>query len=339
MADSRLELIEIPAESVKGPVPVAVLLPPGFDAAGEPLPLCLNLHGGGENSDFLGRIKPSIDALWADGSLPRMVHVMADTGPLSWYWHWDDFLIDELPAWMAQRYHTRTDPAGTAIMGISMGGFGSLNLAFKHPTRFAGLAALEPGVEPAFRYRDIAPRNAFYHFADANRERFGDPVDEAAWARESPAALARDNADAIRSTALKIYLEVGDRDVLNLHDGTEFLHRVLWELDIRHEYHLVYGADHVGVSLLPRHQEAYRFLGAALTPKPVQTTPYEPNAQERAWSDWIQNAMVGPAPQRNDILSERARGFIEYSFRERIAEATSADPTMARNYARLPEPR
>jgi len=59
---------------------------------------------------------------------------------------------------------------------------------------------------------------------------------------------------------------------LNLHDGVEFLHRVLWDHGIEHEYHLVHGADHVGASLPARMTAVFRWLGATiqhtLTPEP-----------------------------------------------------------------------
>jgi S-formylglutathione hydrolase len=59
-------------------------------------------------------------------------------------------------------------------------------------------------------------------------------------------------------------LEVGDNDFVNAHDGTEFLHRVLWDLDISHEYHLVRGADHGGPTFRPRMRATYAWLTAAL---------------------------------------------------------------------------
>lgn len=54
--------------------------------------------------------------------------------------------------------------------------------------------------------------------------------------------------------------------------GTEYLHQVLWEEKIRHEYRLYHGADHVGRSLGPRTDAAYAFLGGTLLegePDPV----------------------------------------------------------------------
>ena len=60
--------------------------------------------------------------------------------------------------------------------------------------------------------------------------------------------------------------------MLWLYEGAEFLHRVLWDQKIRHEYRLYYGADHIGRTLGPRTAQAYLFLAGTLTdpaPDPV----------------------------------------------------------------------
>jgi S-formylglutathione hydrolase len=95
-------------------------------------------------------------------------------------------------------------------------------------------------------------------------ELIGPRRDAALFEANQPAARARDNAQAIREQELAIYLEAGDADALHAHDGAEFLHRVLWDLDVSHEYHLVRGADHAGPTIVPRLQAAFRWLGAAL---------------------------------------------------------------------------
>ncbi|MBD3646970.1 MAG: hypothetical protein HUJ31_05830, partial [Pseudomonadales bacterium] len=80
------------------------------------------------------------------------------------------------------------------------------------------------------------------------------------------ANMAIDAADRIRSSGLQIYVEAGDEDQFWLYEGAEFLHRVLWDQKIRHEYHLVRGAEHVGPSMGPRSEEAIRFLFRSLEP-------------------------------------------------------------------------
>jgi S-formylglutathione hydrolase len=70
---------------------------------------------------------------------------------------------------------------------------------------------------------------------------------------------------------------------LNAHDGAEALHRELWQLDIRHEYHLLRDADHVGPTLAPRLLEAFRWTG-------VHThgiAHVELSAEERALHEYV----------------------------------------------------
>jgi Tetracyclin repressor-like, C-terminal domain len=74
----------------------------------------------------------------------------------------------------------------------------------------------------------------------------GGTGDRDAYARNHVVARLRRNAGAIRRNDLAIMLKCGDNDCFNLHDGTEYLHRALRDLDVSHDYHLIRGADHVG---------------------------------------------------------------------------------------------
>ena len=59
---------------------------------------------------------------------------------------------------------------------------------------------------------------------------------------------------------------VRDQDLFYIDQGTEFVHRVLFDAGISHEYRLVKGADHVGASLVPRSLDAFAFIGRQLNP-------------------------------------------------------------------------
>ena len=72
-------------------------------------------------------------------------------------------------------------------------------------------------------------RNAWYRMPAMEVAVWGDPFDEVAWLADNPATLLRNNAEAVRASGLEIYLKVGDQDYINLHDGAEFMHRVLWD--------------------------------------------------------------------------------------------------------------
>ena len=167
----------------------------------------------------------------------------------------------------------RRPTPGTFITGISMGGMGSLRLAVKYPEVFQAVASLEPAIEPALAYDDITPRDKIGRpdgNPEAVRDRillkqiYGDPIDKDYRAANHPRAIIK--KDPSRLLGLGIYLEVGDQDLFYIDQGTEFVHRVLFDAGISHEYRLVKGADHVGASLAPRSLDAFAFIGRQLNP-------------------------------------------------------------------------
>lgn len=93
---------------------------------------------------------------------------------------------------------------------------------------------------------------------------FGKPVDPDYWAVNNPASIVASPPDRLRDSGLQIYFEAGDEDQFWFYEGAEFLHQTLWNQKIKHEYHLVRGADHVGASARERTMEAYRFLARNL---------------------------------------------------------------------------
>ena len=227
---SAIELFDLESVAMGASVPTSVLLPPGFDQLrSEALPLVVWLHGGGGDRQQLGQFQPWIDELSARNVLPPMVFASFSSTPFSGFLGpWERFIADELPQAVGKRYGTRTDRDGLVIAGMSMGGYGALKSAFRSPESYVAVAAMEPSVEPTLTALPNHTRNTWHRGPAA-----------ALGPADNPARQAHDNAAAIRASGLAIYLEVGDEDFLNLHDGTEFVHRVLWDHDIRHEYHLV----------------------------------------------------------------------------------------------------
>ncbi|MGI9623282.1 MAG: hypothetical protein ACR2PK_10635, partial [Acidimicrobiales bacterium] len=67
MDDANLHLLDVEAETLGAPVPLAVATPPGFDPDGASLPLCRVLHGGGGDRSKLEGDLASIAASWAGG--------------------------------------------------------------------------------------------------------------------------------------------------------------------------------------------------------------------------------------------------------------------------------
>lgn len=273
-ADTHLVRGRIETGLVPGPVAYHALLPSGDEASLEPgLPLLLLLHGGGGDEGFLDDMRPAIEQAWASGALPPLVVVTPGAGRslyLDWKdgsQRWETFLIDEFLPRVRERFRTSRAREHTLVSGISMGGLGSLRLAFKHPDVFGAVAALEPGIEAATRWSEVTLRDTFYRQGSVYPERFGDPVDAGHWAANSPVHLAAAEGHRIAAAHLAIYFECGDRDMFYLDYGAERLHRLLFDQDISHEYRLVRGADHVGPSIPGRMHDALAFLGRQLAPE------------------------------------------------------------------------
>jgi S-formylglutathione hydrolase len=185
--------------------------------------------------------------------------------------NWEDFVIKDLLPYMRKNFNVVKGREGTFITGISIGGMGALRMAVKYPDVFQAVASQEPAIEPALAYDEITLRDKIGRPDGAGlqdrillKRIYGDPIDKDYWAANNPATIiARDPS---RLLGLGIYLEVGDQDLFYIDQGTEFVHRVLFDAGISHEYRLVKGADHVGASLVPRSLDAFAFIGRQLNP-------------------------------------------------------------------------
>jgi S-formylglutathione hydrolase FrmB len=167
--DPRLEEWTLRTAALAGPTRVRVLLPPGYgDDPARRYPVLYLLHGA--NSD---------DTSWTrDGDVERitararLIVVMPDGGADGWYtdWYagdrtvqprWETYHVGELVPWIDATYRTVAAGRGRAIAGLSMGGYGALSYAARHPGTFAAAAsfsgALEIGSEAAWGPRRDAP--------------------------------------------------------------------------------------------------------------------------------------------------------------------------------------
>lgn len=261
---------EVSLAETPGPLEYALLRPAGEHTA--PLPLLYVLHGGGGSRQYLERVAPALEQGWTEGWLPPLVAVTPTVPPHAMYMNlfdgserWEDALGHGLPQHL-RAAHGVSDQV--LLCGPSLGGAASLRLAFKYPRRFQGVAALAPGIQPAFELDAVDPSDAFWRGHISMDRAFGSPMNAAYWRANNPVALARDQAALLREAGLAIYLECGDQDHFGLYRGAEFLHRVLFDAKVSHEYRLVRGADHVGATLPSRFRDALGFLAKVLVAPP-----------------------------------------------------------------------
>jgi S-formylglutathione hydrolase len=252
------------------PVPYAVLTPAGHSDSA-PLPLCIVLMGGGGSRQNLVDMQSLLDRWLSEGAFPPMIFATPSPG-MSYYLEdpdeqvrWESFLAQEFVPHLQAACNLGADPHSTAITGISMGGYGALKTAFSHPQVFGAVAAMQPMLEPGLSAGDIGARNRIHHVAGGPARLIGAGRDPALFEANNPANLAGRNAESIRQGGLAIYIDAGDEDLVNAHDGAEFLHRVLWDLDLSHEYHLVRSGDHGGPTMHPRMRAMFAWTGAVIS--------------------------------------------------------------------------
>ncbi len=204
----RLEQLRVFSPALGHEANVRVLTPAGFDPNQDHLPVLWLLHGGfGSAADWTA----AGDAEALTAGLP-MVVVMPDAGIGGWYtdWkrgtaegpqRWETFHLDELRPFVEARYQTRTDRGGRAVAGLSMGGFGAMSYAARHPDRFGFAASfsgavdlLHPGVTAIVGISPLAHEGV-------PGDIFGLPVvDDANWRAHNPVDLAAN----LRNTELQL---------------------------------------------------------------------------------------------------------------------------------------
>ncbi|HEV2447386.1 MAG TPA: alpha/beta hydrolase-fold protein, partial [Candidatus Sulfopaludibacter sp.] len=300
-------------------------------AHGESVPLCLLLLGAGGTRESLFDLQEQFDRWWADGVVPPMV-IATPTAGLDYYMEdpagpirWDSFFTEGFIPHLRAAWRIG---GPTVLAGLSGGGYGALKLAFAQPRLFAAVAAMQPMLEPGLRESDVGPRNRLHHSAGGPPQLVGPTRNAAIWEANNPANRARANAQRIRESDLAIYLEAAERDFLNAHDGAEFLHRLLWDLDLPHEYHLVHGADHGGPTMRPRLRAMFAWLGSLWNP------PAADAAVEDAAAAWLQSGMQGKPPAGATTTNAFIR-LLRTRFEPLRAQAAQADPTAKRNFGRL----
>jgi pimeloyl-ACP methyl ester carboxylesterase len=143
-----------------------IAYPPGH-GPGSALPLAISLHGfGGDHTSGLGRISlaQALAARQAGRPLAPMALVSVDGGGLYWNRHPGDdpmaMLVHELIP-MCQRVGLGTSSHSIGVIGISMGGYGALLLAEKHPRLISAVAAISPAIWTTYADARAANAGAF----------------------------------------------------------------------------------------------------------------------------------------------------------------------------------
>jgi len=171
--------------------------PPGHHPGAE-LPLVVMLHGyGGSHADAVAGMSAAQALALRPGGRPLapMAMVTVDGGDGYWNPHPGDdpmaMVIHELIP-RCQRLGLGRRPGRIAALGISMGGYGALLYAEKHPRLFGAVAAISPAVWTSYAQARQANPGAY---ASAAAFRANDVVTYAAALAGRPVRVASGYAD------------------------------------------------------------------------------------------------------------------------------------------------
>ncbi len=164
---SGAQVIDFTIDSrlVHGTLPAVAVIPPGTTGAGRPLLVFLHGKGGNQDTSLTSQMFAALAAQGAGA--PDIVFPYG--GPDS-YWHnradgaWGSYVTDEVIPRALALVHA--DPRRVAIGGISMGGFGALDIARLHRGRFCAVGGHSAAVY--FSYPGSAA-GAFDNPADFGR--------------------------------------------------------------------------------------------------------------------------------------------------------------------------
>lgn len=149
--DARMTELTFTTPALGAPVKVRVLVP--REAAANPsarYPVLYLLHGSGGDAAAWTNLdaEPLTEGM-------GLVVVMPDGGSDGWYtnWpngsrpRWEDFHVDELIPWIEAHEPVIAARSKRAIAGFSMGGFGAMSYAARHPDVFAAAASFSGALD------------------------------------------------------------------------------------------------------------------------------------------------------------------------------------------------
>jgi S-formylglutathione hydrolase FrmB len=226
-------------------------------------PVVYALHGLFEDPGFWERrgLAALVAQLRASGALPEFLVVAVDGGNSFFVngrdGRYQDLVTEDLTTHVESRYRVMTGRSARALLGISMGGYAALRIAFEQPAFCAAVAthsAMLLQQLPSAEQGVSRWHMAAFHGA------FGDPIDVALWAANDPLALAR----SIEPPAVPaLYFDCGSEDRYGLASGHRALARILAERGVPHTFELPPG-DHGYEFVRSRIERSLAFLGTAL---------------------------------------------------------------------------
>lgn len=226
-------------------VAYSVYLPPGYQTSQRTYPVVYLLHGyTDDNTGWVqfGEINRYADKAISEGTIPPMIIVMPNADS-SWYINsydgkenYEDFFVRELVPSVEKQFLIKGTRAYRAVCGLSMGGYGALILAMKHPELFVASAPLSAAVFDDDAIVGMNDKSYDQMLGQLyGRGLKGKSRLTTAWYNNSVMKLAAEKSVGELSR-VRYWIDCGDDDFLS--KGNCELHILLSERKIPHEFRM-----------------------------------------------------------------------------------------------------
>lgn len=243
----RVTYDEVQSEAEGRAMPYAVYTPPGWDGQTR-LPLVVFLHGGGDDERVLERhpvVTRILDRWIEEGTLPPFIMV-APKGERGFWRNWadgshryGDYVMNDVVGDMYANYPLiPEEEGGMHLMGISMGGAGSLFLGLDHLDRIASFTVWSAPIFTAEEMETFIQGRIAQSFLPIDRV-FGE-LDRAAMEKESPYTRIT-SADDLRGTTF--LFGAGTTDIFGIPKASRQFEAHLDSHGVPHRY-VVYKGGH-----------------------------------------------------------------------------------------------
>lgn len=241
----------------------SVYLPSDYSTSNRAYPVLYLLHGYSDNETSwiqFGEVNAIADRLIEKREASPMIIVMPDAG-LTYYINnydgsirYEDAFFSEFIPTIEKTYRIRASKQFRAIGGNSMGGYGTILYALKHPDMFVACLPFSAAVRNdslmVERLRSgKGNSNVCYGKMD------GDALPET-WKKNSVLKLAA-TLPVDQLNSVKYYFDCGDKDDLVF--GNSLLHFVLMDRKVSHEFR-VRGGEHGWVYWRQSIEDGLKFL-------------------------------------------------------------------------------
>jgi len=241
----RLDYTNFYSSSLERDMNYSVYLPPGWDGQ-EPLPLVVFLHGGGDDEKAIEEhgAAQTFDSWIRSGKLDPFIMVSPDGNKGFWTnWYdgsnqYEDYVVQDVIPRVRKAYPLLGGRENTHLMGISMGGAGTIFMAYNNKNVFGSAAVLSAPLFNDDQVRKLY--KGFFMRRIMGIERIFGPLDPERIARKSLYQNIRRTEDL---EGMQLLLGYGVDDSDTIRETTEEYHRYLVSKNVDHRY-LVYQGDH-----------------------------------------------------------------------------------------------